>query len=43
MNDIKVFYHFYDYRELENTSYEELVKVIKDYEEEVQCQNQWKK
>ena len=43
MNDIKEIYDILDFKESENIQFADLKKVIKDYEEEVQCQNQWKK
>ena len=43
MLDIKEINNILDFKESENITFEDLKKVIKDYEEEVQCQNQWKK
>ena len=40
MNDIKEIYDILDFKESENISFEDLKKVIKEYEEELQCQNQ---
>ena len=40
MNDIKEIYDILDFKESENISFEDLKKVIKEYEEEGQCQNQ---